>query len=155
MCEHFRKYFDTKDTEEKVSRKILVSRKCIKTQIEMRMSKSLSGARFPNMKTILYMRVLVKCDNYQKIQVHEKSSEFSSHVKIFHVQNFQNFESLYTKLPNTIYHLIISCLEKKNIFIEAMEDVRLRNHLTCASLFFANFKKLKNHGFYFFANLKS
>ena len=57
----------------------------------MRMSKGLSGARFPNMKTILYIRVLVKYDNYQKIQVHEKSSEFSSHVEISHVQKFSEF----------------------------------------------------------------
>ena len=57
----------------------------------MRMSKGLSGARFPNMKTILYIRVLVKYDNYQKIQVHEKSSEFSSHVEISHFQKFSEF----------------------------------------------------------------
>ena len=53
--------------------------------------KKLPGARFPNMKNILYIHVLVKCDNHQKMHVYEKSSGFSSHVEISHVQKFSEF----------------------------------------------------------------
>ena len=63
--------------------------------IEMRMSKYLSGVRSPNMKNILCMGVLIQCDDYKKkTTIYEKSSEFSSHVKICDVQKFSGFSKL-------------------------------------------------------------
>ena len=43
--------------------------------IEMRMSKYLSGVRSPNMKNVLCMGVLIKCDDYKKKRRYMKNRQ--------------------------------------------------------------------------------